>query len=201
MTPFATALFFHILGVTALFGGIVVMQQAGMRLRAAGTWSEARPWLGMLAGTRVMFGVGSVLLLLTGLYMTTVQWTFMTPWVTVGIVTLVVLAVMGPVVVGPAFARIGRAGAGQEGTIAPEIRRRIASPALWGMVFGMNGAAVAMIWLMTNKPGWTGAIAIPVVLAAIAAILGGVVTRPRTADARSGAVSGGALPHGGRGAP
>ena len=201
MTLFSIMLFIHILGVVSLFGGIIVLQQAGARLRTATTWPEARPWLSMLRSTRGMFGSGSGMLLVTGLYMTHAQWTFATPWVSVAIATVLLLMIAGPLVTGPAFARIGRAGAGQDGPIAPAVRAQIASPALWGPATAMNGAAVAMVWLMTNKPGWTGSITIAVTLAVLGGVLGVLASRSRPPAADHSPVSGGALPQGGRRAP
>ena len=52
MNLYAIALFVHMIGLIALFGGLVIVQDGGSRLRAATTWKEARTWLELLRPVR-----------------------------------------------------------------------------------------------------------------------------------------------------
>src|SRR5436190_23329388 len=95
MNPYSIALFLHIIGLFALFGGLVFVQQLGARLRRATTWEDARMLLTVLQPVRGMFAFASVLLLLTGLYMARQQWSFETPWVVVATGAVVLVAITG----------------------------------------------------------------------------------------------------------
>ena len=177
MSLFNAVLFVHMLGLIGLFGGVVMVQHAGARLRRAATWEEARFWLQLLARTPPMMGGGTVMLLLTGLYMAYAQYTFMTPWIVVAIIGAVAFGLGGPMIVGP---RLGRAAAvvmQSTGTIPESSRAVVSDPPLWSAIFAMNIGAMGLLWLMTNKPGWTGSIAIPLALTVLGAILGSAVAR------------------------
>lgn len=86
------ALFLHIIGLIALFSGLVILQRGGVRLRTAATWEEARVWLQLLRPVGGMFLAGSIFLLATGLYMARIGWTFRAPWVVVAEVFVVTFA-------------------------------------------------------------------------------------------------------------
>jgi hypothetical protein len=171
MTLYGIALFLHILGVINLFGGMVLVQQAGGRLRGSSTWEEARHWLGLLAVTRGMFAFGSVLLLVTGIYMTHQGWTYR-PWIVVAIVVVVLFAVVGGAVLGRRLAGLGRMAAERSGPIADGDGALFRSPGFWSAVFALNGGALGVVWLMTNKPDWTVSIAVPVALTIFGALVG-----------------------------
>ncbi len=55
VTGYNVGLFFHLLGVVTLFGGVTIIQLGGARLRAAATIEEVRLWLGLLRMTGAMF--------------------------------------------------------------------------------------------------------------------------------------------------
>ena len=198
MNPYTIALFVHLIGLIALFGGLVILQQGGARLRAATTWQEARNWLELLFPVRNMFIAGSVFLLASGLYMTNARWTPRTPWVVVPMV-IVVFVIIEAVVMGRGLARISRASNEHEGSISEEARTLLTSPALWSPAYGTNGATLGALWLMTTKPGWVASIGVPLVLAAVGSLIGWAVTRSRTAGhRRAHPIPAGPLPHGGR---
>jgi hypothetical protein len=177
MSVFNAVLFVHMLGFIGLFGGVVLVQHAGSRLRRASTWEEARIWLHLLSRTPGMLGGGGVLLLLTGLYMSHLQYSIMTPWILVAIVAVVVFLLTGPLMVGPRLRGAARVASENHGTIPDSSRAVVADPSLWSIIFAMNGGALALVWLMTNKPGWHGSIAIVLALVVLGAIAGPAVAR------------------------
>jgi hypothetical protein len=75
------------------------------------------------------------------------------------------------------YARAGerlRAALGEgEGPVSPAIARTILDPARWGTVGALNGASLGVLFVMTTKVGWTAAIAIVVL---VAALVGGIFT-------------------------
>ena len=183
MNAYAIAMFVHMIGLIALFGGLVIIHHGGVRLRAAGTWQEARTWLDLLRPTRNMFIAGAVFLLGSGMFMARAQWTMRMPWIVVGMIVVLMFLATGALVSGRIFARIARAAAQAQGPISDEARALIHSPLLWSSVFGMNGGALGMVWLMTTKPGWTGSIGIPLAATVLGSLIGLGMTRSGRARA------------------
>ena len=68
----------------------------------------------------------------------------------------------------------------------PDVARRIAEPGPWVCMFVLNGVAVGILWLMTNKPGWAVSVAVVAGLAAVAGTIGGAVASPRRTGATAG---------------
>jgi hypothetical protein len=176
-------LFIHILGVVALFGGLVLFQSTGRRLRSAPTWAEARTWLSLLRQAPGMFIGGSVVLLASGLELAREQWGFTTPWVVVAEVTVLSVALFAILGLRPSLARLGSMSSGREGVIPAEMRVVFNTPSLWSPIFAMNGAVLGVLWLMTNKPDWTISLGVPLALAAVGAVLGRALYRPGIAGA------------------
>ena len=178
MNPYGIALFLHIIGLIALFSGLVILQRGGVRLRTASTWEEARVWLKLMRPVGGMFFAGSVFLLATGIYMARVQWSMTTPWVVVAEVVVVLFALVGAFV-GRGLARMGRQAREHAGEISMDDRWLLGSPVVWASIFAMNGGAMGIVWLMTTKPGWGVSIAVPAVLTLAGGVLGmGVSKRP-----------------------
>jgi hypothetical protein len=65
----------------------------------------------------------------------------------------------------------------RRGPIADADRAMIRSPGLWSMVMALNGGALGVVWLMTNKPDWAVSIAVPVALTLIGAMIGPMFAR------------------------
>ena len=191
-------LFIHILGVVAVFGGLVLFQNTGRRLRAAPTWAEARAWLSLLRQVPGMFIGGSVMLLASGLELARVQWGLTTPWVVVAVITVLSVALFGIFGLRPSLARLASLSNEREGAIPAEMRVVFTAPSLWSPIFAMNGAVLGVLWLMTNKPGWTISIGVPLALAAVGAVLGRALYRPGIAgtdrEATRPAMGGGLAP-------
>ena len=179
MSAYGVALFVHILGVVTFFSALALAQTTGKLLRGAATVEQVRSLMGVLQPTRRMFPWSAALLLASGLYMTAQVWTFTTSWVVVGIVTLVALIGVGTTLVGQRFAQVGMmAGTSEGGPVPDQLRTLIAEPTKWIVLSGNSAAAVGLVWLMTNKPGWVASISIVVVLW-IAGALGGRASTAR----------------------
>lgn len=177
MDLYLIAFFIHMMGLISVFGSQIVLQHGGTRLRAASDWHDVRRWLGLLGVVRGMALGGTVMLFLSGLYMTWSRWTFSSPWVSIGLAVVIVFPILGARVIGAGFDRIGKEAAGAQGPLDDASRARLLAPQLWASAFAMNFALVGVVWLMTLKPGWIGSIAIPVAAAAIGAFIGTSVAR------------------------
>jgi hypothetical protein len=178
MNAYNVALFIHILGVITFFLAVGISQRGGAQVRRAQTVEHLRLWLGLVKTTEGMFPAAILLLLATGLYMTADVWDFETPWVVVGLFTLAALMAVGIAVVGRRFTRMAEAATtAGEGAVPADLRKLIAEPVTWVGLSANNGAAIGVVWLMTNKPGWTASILIVLGLALVGAFIGFAIAR------------------------
>jgi small-conductance mechanosensitive channel len=186
LVTYNVVLFAHVLGVVMLFAAFSVMQLGGARLRRAGSTEQARLWLGLLAVTGPMFAVAFLLILAGGLYMTVDVWSFSTPWIDVALVTVGIMLAVGNGVVGRGLSKMGKmAAAAPDGPLSPELRAAIEDRALWTSSFVLTGFGVGVLWLMTNKPGWTESILVVLGVGLIGAVLGSAATRRKTTTAKT----------------
>jgi len=177
------ALFIHLLGVIALFVAMAVVQLSGARIRSSSTVEEVRLWLKLLQATNRMFPIGSLLILLSGLYMTARMWSFRMPWVVVAMASIVVMGVVGGRVVGQGIGRLFGAASGM-GPVSSELVRVARAPGLWVAATAVNGMALGLIWIMVRKSGWVESIVAVGALAALGAALGARMSRSRTVEPR-----------------
>ena len=166
------ALFIHILGAVTWFSALALTQRGGQQLRKAESAEHALMWLGILKPTGGMFAGAGVFLLATGLYMTSKLWTYTTSWVLTAFITLILLLALGGGIVGRTMAKIaGLTAAAPTGPIPAEAKSLIDQQGLWVLIGGLQGAAIGLVWLMTNKPGWVASIGTIVGLFAVGAVI------------------------------
>jgi hypothetical protein len=154
MQLYDLALFIHMLGLIALFGGFVLFHRAGARLRASATAEEVSTWLGLLDATGPMFPSGLLMLLASGLYMTFTRWQPELPWITMSIVGLLVIMILGAAVVDRHRKAIRKQLAGTTGPLTAGLTRLIRNPVPWMMAGMLNGIALDVVFLMTTKLQW-----------------------------------------------
>lgn len=175
-----TSLVLHVLAATGIVGGGIVQVMAGQRVRSATTGHDLVQW-GGFARTGGMVVLGSAIVsLLTGGHLAGAVWGdrggFELPFITLGMLGLLLLAPVGPMMGG---ARLRRLVAAVEPTteLPAEVRAQARASALWGPVHSLLGVAVGLVWLMTAKPGWAlGVVGLLVTFAAgwlVGAVLAG----------------------------
>lgn len=178
MDTYHVVLYIHLLSLLVGFSAGMIEAVCLFRLRAATTLETAAPW-GQLAGeVEKAFPVAIVGLFGTGAYMTSDVWTWGTSWVVLAIVGLVVLSLQGPLVAGRRGHAVKQAlMANGPGPLGPEARRMTRDRALW--IAGMTNEMLVLgvIWVMTEKPGWGGAVAALVVAYAVGMALATAFTR------------------------
>lgn len=163
----------HFMALIALFGFFVIHARAGAALRGARTLSEARTWLGMLEATRGMLPGGAVMFLLSGVAMAAMRWRGPYPFITVGMVTLLVIWITWALV-GSRHLRVIRAALGEsEGPVPSTLARMILDPARWGTIGALNGAALGVLVVMTLKLDWLWSV---VAVLFLAALVGSILT-------------------------
>lgn len=164
MDTYHVVLYIHFLSLLVGMSAGVAETICLLKLRSADTLEAAVPW-GQLAGQiEKAFPVAILGLYGSGIYMTHHFWSFSTSWVVIPIVGLAVLSLQGPLVAGRQGHKLKEAlMANGPGPLREEARSRTVNPLLWGAAFSNEGLVLAIVWVMTEKPGWGGAIAAVVV--------------------------------------
>ena len=158
------SLVLHVLAATAIVGGGLVQVMAGTRLRAATTGRDAAQWASFArAGGMVVLGAALVSLA-TGGHLAGAVWGgdrggFANPFITVGLAAWLLMLPIGPMIGGARLRRLTEAAEGLgDGLLPAELRADAQSPALWGPVTSLLGAAAGMVWMMEAKPDWAAAV-------------------------------------------
>jgi uncharacterized membrane protein len=155
-----TSLFLHVLAAIGMVGGGLVQVLAGARVRAATTTRDLAAWAGFARSAGLIIVISAVLSLLTGGHLAGAVWGgeaggFSNPFITLGIVGLLVLAPIGPMVGGARLRRLAAAAeAAGDGPAPAELRADANAPGLWGPVHSLVGVGVGLVGLMVYKPGW-----------------------------------------------
>lgn len=183
------ALFLHVCGALALFAAIAIELVGTFGFRRATTVEQVRMYSRIVKITDPMFPLAAVTLLVAGIVLTITSYSFGTPFVVVGIVTLVAMAILGPAVQGKTWKAVEEAAHDlPDGPVPPDLRRLMENPAAWASTGGSVLGAVGVIAIMTMKPGWGVAIALVVTGYAIGALAGRMLvvrTSPATLPAGS----------------
>jgi hypothetical protein len=183
MDAYHVVLYIHLLSLLVGFSAGMIETVCLFRLRAATTLEAAAPW-GQLAGEiEKAFPVAILGLFGSGAYMTSDVWTWSTPWIVLPIIGLVVLSLQGPLVAGRRGHAVKAALiANGPGPLGPEARRMTRDRALWTAGFTNEFLVLGIIWVMTEKPGWGGAIATLVIAYAVGVAVAMRLTRGPTAE-------------------
>jgi hypothetical protein len=178
MNRYHYVLYVHLLALFVGIGAGSVLLTCLFQLRAARTLEQAVPW-GIVSGKVArLFPVAIVGLFLTGAYMTHKFWTWSTPWIVVAIAGLVLLGAQGGGIAEHTAKKLQAAMmANGPGPLGPEARRMALHPGLWVVELANLGIVLAIVWNMTEKPGWGESIAAVVVGYAVGAALAFLFTR------------------------
>jgi hypothetical protein len=177
MQAYDVALFVHLMGLIAVFGGFVIYHRAGVRLRAARGVDQATAWLSLLDSAGPMFPGGLIMLLASGLFMTFTRWRTMQPWIVAGMIGLIMVWILGATIVDRHRRTMRRALVDQAGPLPPNVLQVIHNPLPWTMVAVLNGLSIGIVFVMSTKPQWlvaTIALAAPTLAGAL---IGGRVAR------------------------
>ncbi len=184
MDAYHVVLYVHLLSLLVGFSAGMIETVCLFRLRAATTLEAAAPW-GQLAGeVEKAFPVAIVGLFGTGAYLTSDVWTWSTPWIVLPIVGLVVLSLQGPLVAGRRGHAVKAAlMANGPGPLGAEARKMTRDRALWAAAMTNEALVLGIIWVMTVKPGWGGAVAAVAIAYAVGLSLAARLTRVPAVEA------------------
>lgn len=171
MSAYSIALFFHIVGVLALFAGIGLEQTGLRQLRNASSLAQVREWMTVLRGLRRIDAPAGLIILASGGYLAQ-HGAGHHAWVAVGIIGMVLMAVLGAAVGRPRFLAIVRALPATDGPVSPTLRRRLEDPVLRTTSATRAALALGIVFDMVVKPGAAGAVIVFVVALMIGAATG-----------------------------
>lgn len=171
MTLYSLALFVHIIGALLLFTAFTSEGIALFHLRRATSSDQVREWEGV-AGLARVFGPASVVtILVSGLYMMFSTWGWV-PWIAVGLIAWVLVAVMGAIN-GIRLSLVARQAQGDAGALARLSARSFVISWCTRLAIG-----VGIVFVMTSKPELAWSILAIAVAAAAGAVAGLAVARP-----------------------
>jgi hypothetical protein len=188
MDTYHVVLYVHFLSLLVGFSAGMIEAVCLVRLRSAQTLADAVPW-GQLAGQiEKAFPFAIVGLYASGAYMTNHFWTWGTSWIVLPIVGLAVVSLQGPFVAG----RRGKMAkealiANGLGPLGPEARRLTRDRMSWLAAMTNETLVLAIVWVMTEKPGWGSGIAALAVAYAVGVAVAVLVTRAPALTAETAA--------------
>lgn len=175
-------LFLHILAVCGLFTGIGLELACLLGVQRATTLSQARAALCNVPLVGPLMGASALLLVVAGIWMVLGFGFGWQPWVLTAVVLTLALMIVGPAVNGRRMESLYAACEGGDGAVSPQVHAARCDGVLNFLVFFTLFALVAVLYLMTTKPGWTASIAAAAAAVAVSAAVSGVtVSKSRRA--------------------
>ena len=172
MDLYHLVLFAHIIGAVVVVGSSFVSPLLMGGIRRAATVDRYRDWVDVMQKISRVTGMSAGVVFLSGLYMGLTAHSFSQGWLAVSLVLFVVNGILaGGMLSKHLEAMAEAAGDAPDGPVPQEAARLAASPrahAIEGIAFGND---LAIVFLMTNKPGWTAALLVAAVGVAIGAAM------------------------------
>ena len=184
MDTYHVMLYIHLLSLLVGFSAGMIETVCLFRLRAADTLEAAAPWRQLAGQIEKAFPVAILGLFGTGAYMTSDVWTWSTSWIVLPIVGLAILSFQGPFIAGRRGHAVKAAlMANGPGPLGDDAQRLTRDRALWTATMTNEALVLGVIWVMTEKPGWGGAVAALAVAYAVGLVLAARLTRAPAAEA------------------
>jgi len=146
-------------GALGLFATIGLEWMSLRTLRQAETTVEVQVAAGGLNVVRRLGTISMVTLLVAGVYMAATSWGG-TPWIIVTLLSLLLFPLLG-MLGGRRLAVLGQALGPQapRGALTPSLREQLQHPMIQASLQIRTAVALGIVFLMTVKPDWVGAIA------------------------------------------
>jgi hypothetical protein len=170
------ALFLHPLGVVLLVGSVTTSLVTTLRVQTAGSVAELRTLTAVTKRIEAFIAPGMALIIGTGLYMVSqhgshgsIPWS--AGWIDTALFISVLVAVIGRTVEARDAKRLHTAIDNASGEWPqPDLRKlQLAASPIYSVFFGTS-QVIALLYLMTNRPGLAVSIAACAIAAALAAI-------------------------------
>jgi len=147
-------LFLHVAGAMGVFVALGMEALALAQLRRASNGGATRAALAALGVGQRMAGPSGLLLVLSGLYLATAYWHWQGAWMGLGFLGMLSIGALGGIVTGRTVGRLRKDLEGSRASTSVAV-----SPALWTSFALRAALLVAVLFLMTVKPGPLGSLA------------------------------------------
>jgi hypothetical protein len=168
---YSFVVFVHVITVMVAFGAAAIGHLALLNMRRSDTLGKLTLWAQGTAGSAKLLPIASLIVLGTGLYLTSAAWGWGTGWIEVSIAGLLLIKVIGGAMIGPRMKGLGIALAqAGDGPVPPSIQAKVADPVLWAATHTNTAMVVGITILMTGKPAFPVAIAVLIAAAALGVV-------------------------------
>jgi hypothetical protein len=122
----------------------------------------------------------ALLLLVAGLYLALTEWSLLTSWILVALISLLVMLPTVAVVLASRRSAIVKQleHEAPAGELSPALKQRLRDPILFGVAQTVAALLLGLIFLMTTKPDLVGSIIVMLVALALGLASGALTTRP-----------------------
>jgi hypothetical protein len=184
MTLYNLVLFVHIFATLVLFMAVAIELVALHRVRGATTSDELRDRASMIKLTDKPLPIGTVGILISGLYMVWTAWDVTVPWVGLSLGVVAVMFTVGPAVNSRRLDAIAAAAVTTPpGSIPASLASRIQDPVLLAGVHTLAALAFGVVFLKVARPDLAGGLAVLAVAVVLGVLSARLASRGRAAPA------------------
>jgi len=178
MTTYTLTLFAHVSGAIGYFAAMGVWLFGLTALRRAARVEQVRTLTDLMGRLGPLFGLSVLLILASGLFMAFTTWGFQTGWIDVALVSLVLIAPAGGLLIEPRRRFISRlAQDAPDGPVPQALAQQTRDPVLLTTVWTVTALLLGIVFLMTNKPSLIAALLVMAVALALGLASGALVMR------------------------
>jgi len=153
MSAATHTLFLHVASAMTVFGSLGLELAALVAMPRASTLDEAKRWFGVGRGVALVSGPALLVTLVTGAALVSIEsWSWSTPWIDVGLGSIVLLAAIGGALTGPKRAAMRRLLAAEGAGVTDTLRTASRHPLLWTSLLARTGVTLGVVWQMTTRP-------------------------------------------------
>jgi hypothetical protein len=158
MSVYSIAVFLHIVGALGIFVAIGLDWAGLSNLRRATDTAQVREWVRLLAAPRTVGGPATLLVLLSGIYLSATRWGPQ-GWILVALGGMVVTGALGGAIGGRRIPAITRALPTESEPVSTTLRELLDDPALTVSLWVRTALLLGIVFLMSTRPSWGGSLA------------------------------------------
>lgn len=165
MNLYHLVLFLHVSGDMGIFIGIGIQLLGLMALRRAATYRQARGIVELITLSDRISVISAVVTIAAGLYMALTVWSLLTGWIAVALASLVVF--LAPLIGGIIEPRmriiVTMSQETADDPLLEPLITRIHDPVLGTALHTVVAVVLGIVFLMTNKPSFSGAVLVMII--------------------------------------
>jgi uncharacterized membrane protein len=152
LTIYTFILFLHVCGAIGYFVGIGTWLFILVGLRRAQSVEQVRAFVNLIGISGPFSGISALLILATGLYMTFSGWSLLTSWIIVALISLLLMAPLGAVLIEPRRRAIDRlAQEARAGALSETLEQHTHDPVLLTSLQTVITLLLGIVFLMITK--------------------------------------------------